>query len=1318
MSFFLLTTKYVKRLFFSLFVFIILSLFIIGLAVFTHQGNNVVFNILQKLEPRLELSLTEGSLFYSPVYEKIHWSDGESEYEFNNVSYEFDWNCLIKKVCLESLVIGSAEINIPETASEPAVEDDNTQPFILTFPIAVNIKHLDINNTHLKVAGIEVSLKQLLLAANGTDNNLTLNTSMTGLTVTLANSEPQKNTNKAIVKNKKKTTDITHFPAILTDQTLPEVALPFNLIAEKLNIKDFKLIQNKQNIAIVNQLNSQFTYYGSKVAIQQFSVDAPEANLYLSGKVDLSKRYPMDITTLVKIKELPQLQPSTLLKGQKIKLVSQGDLAGLHSTMTLSNLINAKVDNNIDLYSDNLPHQLNMQWEKFSWPLVGTSQIDISKGHISSKGNLNNYKLNIDSHVTMPDLPPAVINLKGQGNLQSLTLSQLLITALQGNILLTGKLNWINDITWLGDLNINHLNFNELSDTYPAQLNGHIKQSVTIPLNNSNKPAWAFDFPIINLTGSFLERPLTVNGMANGDAKSGFSVNNLSVNNGVNSILVNGKIADKNDLVLDLDIQDLSNIIVTSVGKIKGKVSLTGSIDKIEINTRLNATNIAYLNNSVEQLSLNGDAILADIPVADIRLDAKNIVTNNQSIDLLSVLIQPDDVSTEQVKHQIDIALKNKMVSTDLAFLFTQQINQWQAQLNKGLIESMQGQWVLEQPFILSQQQETIDLTAHCWLATNNKNDRNGRLCINQFSAGADGDIKINIDDFALTTLTPFIPEELILEGTIDANLNLFWKNNEKPAVDLIVDGKAIALNLKTDANKKDSLHYPVEKLHIEIKSNQKKADFTLQAVSKDLINANLNGYLTPYQTTPEVNAKFNLLMPDFDAFATLVPQIDTLTGQLQADINITGKIDKPSVKGQVLIADVSMKAPSSPVRISDLNAKIDIDKNQAKIDGYFFTNNRKGTKKKTNLLVDSFITLKDTAISAINIPQRIANMRNDQQNEDETNGRADISGLLDWNDQLKGKIHFEAEQMLIQDYGKIELYVSPNIDILFDKSVNVEGIIKVDKGNITVKELPEGAVSISKDVIVVDTKQQKSSADLPIKMNVKVILGDRLRIKAIGLDSYIHGDLLVKKQLKKELSVYGELTFSEGSYKALAQQLVLQNSRVIFQGPPSSPYLNIEAIRDPSNIEDDVTAGVRVTGTPDQLQLTIFSDPAMSQQNALSYITRGQSIENSSSSSSNNQLAAILINLSAGQTDGVMSNIGKQIGISDLSLASSGQGDEQSVGIKGTIAPGIEISYGVGVFDSFSIFAIRYELFKQFYIEASSGLYQAVDAYYQWDWD
>ena len=52
---------------------------------------------------------------------------------------------------------------------------------------------------------------------------------------------------------------------------------------------------------------------------------------------------------------------------------------------------------------------------------------------------------------------------------------------------------------------------------------------------------------------------------------------------------------------------------------------------------------------------------------------------------------------------------------------------------------------------------------------------------------------------------------------------------------------------------------------------------------------------------------------------------------------------------------------------------------------------------------------------------------------------------------------------------------------------------------------------------------------------------------------------------------------------------------------------LNIEAIRNPDATEDDVIAGVRVTGSADQPKAEIFSDPVMSQQEALSYLLRGR---------------------------------------------------------------------------------------------------------------
>ena len=71
-----------------------------------------------------------------------------------------------------------------------------------------------------------------------------------------------------------------------------------------------------------------------------------------------------------------------------------------------------------------------------------------------------------------------------------------------------------------------------------------------------------------------------------------------------------------------------------------------------------------------------------------------------------------------------------------------------------------------------------------------------------------------------------------------------------------------------------------------------------------------------------------------------------------------------------------------------------------------------------------------------------------------------------------------------------------------------------------------------------------------------------------------------------------------------------MRKGELLFSGPPDQPVLNIEAIRNPEATEDDVIAGVRVTGSADEPKAEIFSDPAMSQQEALSYLLRGQGLD------------------------------------------------------------------------------------------------------------
>lgn len=158
------------------------------------------------------------------------------------------------------------------------------------------------------------------------------------------------------------------------------------------------------------------------------------------------------------------------------------------------------------------------------------------------------------------------------------------------------------------------------------------------------------------------------------------------------------------------------------------------------------------------------------------------------------------------------------------------------------------------------------------------------------------------------------------------------------------------------------------------------------------------------------------------------------------------------------------------------------------------------------------------------------------------------------------------------------------------------------------VNEVPESAVGVSSDEVMLDKnlkpiKQQ--SASIPINSNLTIHVGNNVRLEAFGLKARLTGDLKVAQD-KQGLGLNGQINIPDGRFHAYGQDLIVRKGELLFSGPPDQPLLNIEAIRNPDATEDDVIAGVRVTGSADQPKAEIFSDPVMSQQEALSYLLRG----------------------------------------------------------------------------------------------------------------
>ncbi len=55
---------------------------------------------------------------------------------------------------------------------------------------------------------------------------------------------------------------------------------------------------------------------------------------------------------------------------------------------------------------------------------------------------------------------------------------------------------------------------------------------------------------------------------------------------------------------------------------------------------------------------------------------------------------------------------------------------------------------------------------------------------------------------------------------------------------------------------------------------------------------------------------------------------------------------------------------------------------------------------------------------------------------------------------------------------------------------------------------------------------------------------------------------------------------------------------------------------------------------------------------------------------------------------------------------------------MSGYILPGLQVKYGVGIFNSVGQFTIRYRLMRDLYLEAVSGVDSAIDLLYRFEFN
>ena len=133
-----------------------------------------------------------------------------------------------------------------------------------------------------------------------------------------------------------------------------------------------------------------------------------------------------------------------------------------------------------------------------------------------------------------------------------------------------------------------------------------------------------------------------------------------------------------------------------------------------------------------------------------------------------------------------------------------------------------------------------------------------------------------------------------------------------------------------------------------------------------------------------------------------------------------------------------------------------------------------------------------------------------------------------------------------------------------------------------------------------------------------------------------------------------------------------------------------------------DVTAKLRVTGTAQHPKLDVFTDPAMSQTDAMSYLLTGKPASDvHGEDGATVQSAAQNVGMLLGNR--LAKKLGGKVGFVDE------VGVEQNADLGGSaftvgkyLSPRLFVSYGVGLFEPGSAVTVRYEFSEHWSLEAN----------------
>lgn len=938
---------------------------------------------------------------------------------------------------------------------------------------------------------------------------------------------------------------------------------------------------------------------------------------------------------------------------EPLRFIRNGDDVAIDTVLRISRAAGAiHIGGDVNLGQDPVTAQVTAKWDDIVVPTAWAGQELHTHGDLNLAGSAQAYTARGALALGPPDRI-ANITLDLHGTPQRVELEQFDISQKAGQLVAHGRIDLQPQLAWDVTATAKDFDPGAFSAAWRGQLGFDLASRGRVL-----KEGPEATLQLTQLRGQLRGRPLSGNADLS-IAPPLVASGTLAVNSGKSQLRFRGRNGDQLDATVSLNVASLNDWVPNSGGTLRANFVVRGKWPNLAVDGTAKGSDLHAANVRVESLNAQADVADPRNPAGSIRLDLNKLTAAGFEFDAVHA-----QASGAPKDHRLSLRVSGQPLALELDLQGAQTNEGWSGSLQHLVFDVKDAaRLALREPANIVLGKGTAELSQACLI------DGRIELC----AAGAlqpDGAIRASYSlanlPLALGNALASADLPIKLEGTLQGHGELRRTPQGELFGDVLIESDAGSVFRHIAAAPGDETQDAPQKLiayhGLRIAATLSGPDARAALDTQFEPNGTLHGEGSVHnlgEPGASIAGRLRGKIPDLAPLAVFAPQLANVHGSVDADVGVAGTMQAPELSGLVSAADLAADIPAIGLRLK--NGQL-----QAR------------PARSGEIAVDGSIVSGDGRLAFA--------------------GKADRSGRID--------MHVGGERVLAADIPGARVIVTPDLNLVRTaERMTIGGQVTIPEAAINLQKLPRGgerAQAASSDVIVVDAQTRATEAEkAPLFAEITVNIGEKVELTGFGLQSTVQGRLDVRESPGQPTLGSGEVRVA-GKYKAYGQDLTIQRGQLLYAWTPiDNPRLNIEATR----TVEDVTAGLRVRGSARTPELTVFSDPPMSQANALSYLVAGKPIDEIGAGDSEAgamQTAARSLGAAGGGM--LAKSLGKRLGVDELAVKDDEMIGGAALTVGQYLSPRLYLSYGVGLFEPGDVITLRYKLSDDLALQTQRG--------------